>query len=80
MNELMTAKEARAKAETKLGKLNDELLSEVISKINQAIDKNGFEASGDGSLPAPLIKLLEAKGYTVKHGSQYNESYWMVRW
>ena len=53
---------------------------EVAAAINNAVAQGAKYAGGNGYLEPSVKAALDAKGYKVEHGSQYNESYWSVTW
>lgn len=78
---LIPASEARRIVENGENEKSLKIWNEVVKEINKAIIIGKCECSVDGcSLPASVIKKLQALGYKAENGSQYNQSYYIIRW
>lgn len=77
---MITAREARIKTQDVIDKCLTKELSQIDELIQDAISNGTFEMHSEGSLSETTRKALEANGYTVKTGSQYNQSYYFIKW
>ena len=77
---LMTANEAREKIDKGEDEKSFAIWCDIVRKINQAIENGENSYSEDGYLPNPIIKKLRNLGYKAENGSQYNQSYFYIRW
>lgn len=77
---LMTAKEAREKIDKGEDEKSFAIWCNVAKEINQAIENGENNYCKEGSLPESVIRKLQNLGYRVEEGSQYNQSYFMVKW
>ena len=77
---LMTAEEARKKIGLGENVMAQKIWCEIVNNINQAIDDGVMSYYGEGSLPASVVSKLTAKGYQVRTGVQYNQSYYVISW
>ena len=48
--------------------------------INEAIMRGKFECSFEGTISTTTRQELERCGYTAIVGSQYNQSYVIIKW
>ena len=55
-------------------------LAELTKLMRDAITHGKFSISEDGCLKSETRKKLEALGYKVRTGTQYNESYYTISW
>lgn len=79
-NSIPTA--AEAKNVTKLAIENSitKQLEELSFEINTATHKGKYAIANDGTLDSEVKRRLEALGYNVTIGNQYNKSYYTIRW
>lgn len=77
---MISAAEAREQTD----EINKKGLNYEISKIEPEIEKAILQGKNHvtlgGSLSKPTGDYLRCLGYEVEHGSQYNESYFTVKW
>ena len=77
---MISATEARFKAIVTIQKgLTDEL-KKITEEIQEAIAKGKFEIHNEGCLSDETKKVLKENGYKIETGSQYNQSYYFIRW
>lgn len=77
---MITASEARRKSRIKLNNAVASEITMIRQEIDKAIDKGEFSFSGSGNLRTETVNTLRDLGYSVKIGSQYNESYYTISW
>lgn len=77
---MITAREARIKTKDVINKCLTKELSQINELIQEAISEGEFEIHNEGTLSETTRKALEENGYTIKTGSQYNESYYFIKW
>ena len=77
---LMTAEEAREKIDRCEDEKSFSIWCDVVKKINRAIEDGQRDYSNDGTLPESVVKKLRGLGYKVTSGSQYNQSYYIIKW
>lgn len=80
MLSIPTAKKARKQVDEMQSALVQKKQAEVAEAIKKAIDKMETKCTIDGTLPDPLVKALEAKGYKVETGGRYNEKDTCISW
>lgn len=59
---------------------NAALRAEVENAINDAIAREKFSVTGDGTLPESIMTELRKRGYTVNLTNFRNEPAWEVNW
>lgn len=73
---------AEAREQTK--EIRQRELTYEVSKIEPEIEKAILQGENHvtlgGSLSKPTGDYLRSLGYEVEHGSQYNESYYTIKW
>lgn len=77
---MITASEAKAKTEAAR---NDDISREmerIEREIEQAICKGDNNIALDGAIKRETAEHLRSLGYEVHVGSQYNESYFTIKW
>lgn len=77
---MITAKRAREQSDSIVTSKRSALLETIESEIKTQISKGGYCADFAGTIGSNEKKYLEQLGYEVKRGSQYNESYFTVKW
>ena len=55
-------------------------LSELIDKFEEAIRNGDNNIALDGTISHPTANYMRQLGYEVHTGSQYNESYFTIKW
>lgn len=78
--ELMSAQEARDLVRAGKAKVDQESYAKAVAEINKAIEAGKLGIDLKTTLTGPAKAKLEAKGYKVTYGNQYNESYTYVDW
>lgn len=77
---MITAAEAREQTK----EIRQKGLTYEISKIEPEIEKAILQGENhvtlEGSLSIPTRDYLYSLGYEVEHSSQYNESYFTIKW
>lgn len=77
---MITASEARAKTEAvRNGSVSREMET-IEREIEQAICKGDNNIALDGTIKRETADHLRSLGYEVHVGSQYNESYFTIKW
>lgn len=79
-NFIPTAAEAKNVTELAIENSITKQLEELSFKINAAIHKGKYDITNDGTLNLEVKRKLEALGYKVTIGNQYNESYYTISW
>ena len=77
---MLSAEEARAKAETAVARHLEYELSFFADKIKEACNEGEMSVSYDGTISRQAKEELEKLGYKVEIGSQYNQSYVLIGW
>lgn len=77
---MISANEARNKAENIINSCATKELSEIMEQIEYAIENGKFSICGNGYLQTITKQKLEDLGYKIKTGMQYNEDYYSVSW
>lgn len=78
--QLLSAEESRKRADKKTNEALTKELQEVATKINTASREGKYSYSEDRCLTSEIRTRLEALGYKVEVGSQYNQSYYSISW
>ena len=79
-NFIPTAAEAKNVTELAIENSITKQLEELSFEINTATHKGKYAIANDGTLDSELKRRLEALGYNVTIGNQYNKSYYTIRW
>ena len=79
-NFIPTAAEAKNVTELAIENSITKQLEELSFEINTAIHKGKYDITNDGTLDSEVKRRLEALGYNVTVGNQYNESYYTISW
>ena len=77
---MLSAEEARTKAETAVAHYLEYELSFFAEKIEEACNEGKMSVSYDGTISRQVKEELEKLGYKVEIGSQYNQSYVLIGW
>jgi len=77
---MLSAKEAAAKSNEIIKQHKTQELSMVDKMISRAISEGERRCDIDGSLSSITKKELKNLGYKVECGTQYNESWVIIRW
>ena len=77
---MLTAKEAKEKAIEACEKNIANELGIIAQSINEAIAAGKFSCTLGKSVSIEVKQKLEALGYKVTSGTQYNESYTSISW
>ena len=77
---MLSAEEARVKAETAVAHNLEYELSFFADKIEEACNEGKMSVSYDGTISRQAKEELEKLGYKVEIGSQYNQSYVLIGW
>ena len=77
---MLSAEEARAKAETAVARHIEYELSFFADKIEEACNEGEMSVSYDGTISRQAKQESEKLGYKVEIGSQYNQSYVVIKW
>ena len=80
LSELPTAKQAKEMVNSRVDNKANEELEHVTKLILSAINNNKTYVTGNGTLMQMTIEKLRKLGYKVDNGSQYNESFYSVKW
>lgn len=77
---MISANEAREKTEAVRNNGVERELEKIEHEIEEAI-RNGDNNIGlDGTISHPAANYMRQLGYEVHTGSQYNESYFTIKW
>ena len=79
-NLIIDSNEARSKTLDIIYTHQTEELKRIDKMINEAIMRGEFEFSFEGTISTITRQELERCGYTVIVGSQYNQSYVIIKW
>ena len=79
-NSIPTAAEAKNVTELAIENSITKQLEELSFEINTATHKGEYAIANDGTLDSEVKRRLEALGYNVTIGNQYNKSYYTIRW
>lgn len=79
-NVIPSASEANKMTNNAIDSCITQQLAEISKLIRDAIADGRFSISEDGCLKPEIRKKLEALGYKVRTGTQYNESYYTISW
>lgn len=79
-NPIPTAAEAKNVTESSIEDSIAKQLEKLSSDINNAAHKGKYDITNDGILDSAIKRRLEALGYKVTIGNQYNESYYTISW
>ena len=79
-NSIPTAAEAKNVTELSIENSITKQLEELSFEINTAIHKGKYDIANDGTLDSEVKRRLEALGYNVTIGNQYNRSYYTISW
>lgn len=79
-NVIPSASEANKMTNNAIDSCITQQLAEISKLIRDAIADGRFSISEDGCLKPETRKKLEALGYKVRTGTQYNESYYTISW
>lgn len=77
---MISAREARERAEKATQNGIQKEIEKIEPEIEKAILQGKNHVTLGGSLSKPTGDYLRSLGYEVEHGSQYNESYFTVKW
>ena len=77
---MMTAEEAARKTEEVLNQFTTEQLKKIESGIRNSVMNGDRTYCYEGYLSPQAKNTLESYGYVVKPGSQYNQSYVVIKW
>lgn len=77
---MITASEARAKTEAVRNDGVSREMERIEREIEQAICKGDNNIALDGTIKRETAEHLRSLGYEVHIGSQYNESYFTIKW
>ncbi len=77
---MITANEAREKTELARQSDTKREMERIEHEIEQAISKGDNNIALDGAISHTTAKCLRNLGYEVHTGSQYNESYFTIKW
>lgn len=77
---MITAREARIITQDIIDKWLTKELSQINELIQEAISEGKFEIHNEGTLSETTREALEQNGYTIKTGTQYNQSYYFIKW
>ena len=75
-----SAEEMRIKSKLVMSKETREELRRIFKEIEAAAARGERTLNKDGVLSRQVRSKLEDLGYKVEIGSQYNESYYIIRW
>lgn len=79
-NLIIDSNEARSKTLDIIYTHQTEELRKIDKMINEAIMRGEFRCSFEGTISTATKQELERCGYTVIVGSQYNQSYVIIKW
>lgn len=77
---MISAAEARAKTEAVRNDGVSREMERIEREIEQAICKGDNNIALDGTVKRETVEHLRSLGYEVHVGSQYNESYFTIKW
>lgn len=77
---MTTASEARKKTEAVRNNGVKRDVERIEREIQEAISKGDNNIALDGVISRPTAEYLRSLGYEVNTGSQYNESYFTIKW
>lgn len=77
---MITAKEANERTNKMINDCLANELSEIMYKISKEIQSGRYHLSDSGHLSQITKDKLIELGYKVENGSQYNESYYCIKW
>ena len=80
MNKLMTAAEARKQTKKYIDKSTSQELKKIYDNIERSIMKGEFECYVEGIISDKTKEILEARGFQIVKGSQYNDIYYLISW
>lgn len=76
----LTANEATEKTAEAIEKCSTAELRDIMQKIYGEVNKGQYTVSYSGIISETAKRRLEELGYEVERGSQYNESYVVIKW
>lgn len=77
---MITANEARKKAESVKNNCVTREMEIIESEIEEAVRKGDYSIALSGTINPYTAEHLRELGYKVYTGSQYNESYFKIKW
>ncbi len=77
---MISANEAREKTEAVRNNSVKRELERIEHEIKEAISKGNNNIALDGTISNPTENYLQQLGYEVYTDSQYNESYFTIKW
>ena len=77
---MIAAQEARKRTVCKIQHLASIEMAEIERLIENAIENCEYSVSQDGVLSRSCKEHLESLGYKVETGTQYNESWYCIKW
>ena len=77
---MITAQQAREKADEKYQNGLKREMEKVESAINRAVDNGEFYAYYNDPLSKPTKEALKKLGYRIESGCQYNDPYYTIEW
>ena len=77
---MISADDAREKTEAIRNSVVERELERIEHEIDEAIRKGDNNIALDGSISPLAANHLRQLGYEVCTGSQYNESYFTIKW
>ena len=79
-NVIPSASEANKMTNNAIDSCITQQLAEISKLTRGAIADGRFSISEDGCLKPETRKKLEALGYKIRTGTQYNKSYYIISW
>lgn len=77
---MISANEAREKTEAVRNNGIERELERIEHEIEKAIRNGGNSIALDGTISDPTANYMRKLGYEVHTSSQYNESYFAIKW
>ena len=77
---MISANEAREKTEEVRNSGFERELKRIEHEIEEAIRKGDNNIALDGTISRQTANYMQQLGYEVHSGSQYNESYFTIKW
>lgn len=78
--QLLSAEDARKRADEAVDNAFTKELQEIAIEINAASKEGRYSYSDDGRIKPRIREKLEELGYKVEVGSQYNSSWYSISW
>ena len=77
---MISAAEARGKTEAVRNNGVEREMEKIEHEIEEAIRNGDNNIALDGTISHPTANYMRQLGYEVQTGSQYNESYFTIKW